>query len=351
MYNSRNQQFIESHAKNEFAQIISAPTSGSFSSEYNRATLYNLYNSGIAYNRRQSILYSLIYAVCLAISLVLFGINGAYAEPAYPDLRDAHDPQLQKALDKALDGPLFWEGVQKREMSIVIADVTDLHHPKVAWYNPDVMLYAASLPKIAIVLGVIVESDLGKIELDSETRNQLIRTIRNSSNKEATALLRKVGIERLAEILQDERYGKLYDPDHGGGLWVGREYSKAPVWRRDPLKGISHAASAMQVARFYYGVITGTIIDIKHLPLLAEIFGDPAIKHKFVKGMEDRKDARIFRKSGTWRDHHADSAVIARENLAYIVVYIDKHPEAGQGAVRGIKKVDDVMQAQAAQKR
>jgi beta-lactamase class A len=38
------------------------------------------------------------------------------------------------------------------------------------------MLYAASLPKIAIVLGVFVEIERGKIKLDSETRNQLIRT-------------------------------------------------------------------------------------------------------------------------------------------------------------------------------
>ena len=121
-----------------------------------------------------------------------------------------------------------------------------LHHPKVAWYNPSLMLYAASLPKIAIVLGVFVEIERGAIKLDSETRNQLIRTIRHSSNRDATALLHKVGFERLAEILQDERYGKLYDPARGGGLWVGKEYGKAPAWRRDPLQGLSHGASAMQ---------------------------------------------------------------------------------------------------------
>ncbi|MCP4627275.1 MAG: hypothetical protein GY850_27750 [bacterium] len=36
-----------------------------------------------------------------------------------------------------------------------------------------------------------------------ETRNQLIRMIRYSSNQDATALLRRVGMERLAEILQE----------------------------------------------------------------------------------------------------------------------------------------------------
>ena len=213
------------------------------------------------------------------------------------------------------------------------------------------MLYAASLPKIAIVLGVFVEVERGKIKLDSQTRNQLIRTIRHSSNRDATALLHKVGFERLAEILQDERYGKLYDPARGGGLWVGKDYGKAPAWRRDPLHGLSHGASAMQAARFYYGVMNGTIIDPKYLPDLEEIFGSPAIKHKFVKGLQGRKDFEIYRKSGTWRDYHADSAVVARENLVYIVVYIDNHPDAGRAAVDGIKIVDDVTLAYANQSR
>lgn len=209
-------------------------------------------------------LWRLCYTFCLILTLTLFWAYGAFAESGYPDLRDAHDPELQKAMDKALGPhhPEFWDGVHKKEFSVVVADVTDLHHPQVAWYNPDVMLYAASLPKIAIVLGVFVEIERGVIKLDSETRNQLIRMIRHSSNRDATALLHKVGFERLAEILQDERYGKLYDPAHGGGLWVGKAYSKAPAWRRDPLHGISHGASAMQATRFYYGILTGTIIDI-----------------------------------------------------------------------------------------
>ncbi len=51
----------------------------------------------------------------------------------------------------------------KREFGSVVVDVTDLRHPRVAWYNPDLMLYAASLPKIAIVLGIFVEVDRGAL--------------------------------------------------------------------------------------------------------------------------------------------------------------------------------------------
>jgi len=287
----------------------------------------------------------------LTLCAALLGTPNAAAQPPYPDLRDAHDAELQAAMDQALGATRdFWDGVRKRELSIVVADVTDLRHPRVAWYNPDLMLYAASLPKIAIVFGVFVEVDRGALTLDDETRQQLIRAVRNSSNRDATALLNKVGFERLAEILQDERHGKLYDVDHGGGLWVGKAYAKGPAGRRDPLHGISHGASAMQAARFYYGVATGTLIDPEHFPLLEEIFGNPAIKHKFVKGLEGREGVSIFRKSGTWRDYHADSALVERDDLNYIVVYIDQHPDAGHGAVEGIKIVDDVMLEQAGRK-
>ncbi len=286
----------------------------------------------------------LLYAVNLILSLALIGPNIVHAGSSYPDLRDCHSPGLQKALDEAFTRPNFWEAVKKKKLGLVVADVTKLQRPEVAWYNPNHMLYAASLPKIAIALGMIVEIDRGRFQLDDKTRNQLIRMIRHSSNREATALLHRVGMERLAEILQDERYGKLYDPARGGGLWVGKEYGKAAAWRRDPLNGISHGASAIQAARFYYGAITGTIIDLKYLPLLAQIFGKPAINHKFVKGLHGREGVRLFRKSGTWREYHADSGLVVRDELAYIVVFIDHHIAADQEVEEGIRIIDDVMQ-------
>ncbi len=280
----------------------------------------------------------------LLVLWLIFQIHAFAGETVYPDLRDSHDAELQAELDAALgDRPLFWDGVKKRELSVVIADVTDLEHPKVAWYNPDLMLYAASMPKIAIALGALVEIDLGNLELDDALRSQLINMIKRSSNRDATTVLNKVGMERLEEILQDERYGKLYDPAHGGGLWVGKPYSKGKAVHRDPLHHISHGASAMQAARFYYGVMNGTILGQRHTVLLEEMFGEPAIKHKFVKGLEGRQGVEVYRKSGTWRDFHADSGVMVRDDITYIAVAIDQHPTAGRGMATGIEIVDDLM--------
>ena len=308
----------------------------------------SLFVTGLRY---RGVSHVLLHAACLILYLSISGGNVANAHSPYPDLRACHSPELQEAFDKAFHERLFWDRIIKRKPSIVVADVTDLRRPKVAWYNPNLMLYAASLPKIAIALGVVVEIDRGKIPLNAEIRGQLTRMIRYSSNRDATALLRRVGMARLAEILQDKRYGKLYDPAYGGGLWVGKEYGKTPARLRDPLKGISHGASAMQAARFYYGAMTGTIIDIKYLPLLREVFSKPAIKHKFVKGLQGRKNIMTFRKSGTWRDYHSDSGVIVGDGITYIAVYIAHHPTAGLTLVEGIRIIDDIMQEWADRKR
>ncbi len=290
-------------------------------------------------------LFIYIYFLILAVP--------ANADTLYPELRDCHNPVLQTMLNKAMRNsvPPSAKGVHNRQMGAVVADITDLMNPKVAWYKPNVMYYAASLPKIAIVVGVFAQIDQGLITLDSKMENQLVGMIRNSSNHYATELLRLIGIKQLGQILQDERYGKLYDPDYGGGLWVGKEYGKGSVRIGDPLNNISHGATAMQVARFYYGIITGSVIDLKHRPLIAKIFSKPAINHKFVKGLDGRENVEIYRKSGTWRDYHADSGVVVHDEFTYIVVYIEHHPEGGRKAIKGIRIVDDVMQAYAQRKK
>ncbi len=279
-------------------------------------------------------------------------VTPVFAESEFPDLRECHSPKLQGMLNRAMraHGPKSKEAAHKRQMGAVVADITNLKSPQVAWYKPDVMYYAASLPKIAIVVGVFAQIDQGIITLDSTIETKLVGMIRNSSNQYATELLRLVGMKQLSQILQDERYGKLYDSAHGGGLWVGKEYGKSSERIGDPLHNISHGATAMQAARFYYGAINGTIIDIKHRPLFGKIFGNPAIKHKFVKGLDGRENVEIYRKSGTWRDYHADSGIVVHDDFTYIVVYIEHHPEAGSRAIKGIRIVDDVMKTYANQK-
>ena len=54
--------------------------------------------------------------------------------------------------------------------------------------------------------------------------------IRRSSNPDATALMKKVGLDYIARTLISSRY-RLYDPFRNGGLWAGKEYAAVGAWR------------------------------------------------------------------------------------------------------------------------
>jgi len=279
----------------------------------------------------------------LLLGLCLAGCAEA-EQPRYPDLWDSTDLELQTALEQMLAGmhPDFMKAVNRKKLAVAVVDVTRLQEPRVASVNGDLMLYAASLPKIAIVLGAFVEAERGDLELNSEVMEELNQMIRKSSNKAATSVLNRVGIEDLAAILQSPQL-RLYDPEHNGGLWVGRPYSKGPAWKRDPLHSLSHGASAMQAARLYYLIITEQAVTAEHHHMIGEIFSNPAIQHKFVKGMRDKPDAEVFRKSGTWRQFHSDSGIVTRPDMEYIVVALADHEAGGEGLVELIVAIDNLM--------
>ena len=186
------------------------------------------------------------------VGLLALAITAAGAS-SFPSLWSATSPHLQQALDSALNeefGRPFWKNAGGHDFGLALVDTTDLRQPKVAERHGDRMMYAASLPKIAILLGAFVEVERGNLQLDQRLQNRLARMIRHSSNTAATRVLQQVGPANLAEILQSPRF-RLYDPAHNGGLWVGQAYADGPAWRRDPLHGISHGATAMQAARLY----------------------------------------------------------------------------------------------------
>lgn len=265
--------------------------------------------------------------------------------PSYPELRDQVDAGFQAELGAALKarlpevvGRLAAEG----RAGLVVADITNPYAPRVASFDGERMSYAASLPKIAILYAAFVEIDRGALVLDDPLRDELTRMIRNSSNPAATAMYERVGPARIAEILQAPPH-RLYDPEFGGGLWVGRGYG-GETWRRDPLAGISHAASAMQVARFYYLLITGQLVSPESTTAMLEILSDPAIRHKFVIGLaQSNPDARLYRKSGTWKQFHADSALVVDPAFRYIAVAIVEDDGGAEILETLIGVADDVV--------
>ena len=267
---------------------------------------------------------------------------GAENTGGYPSLWERHDPALQQQLEKIMGMLGYDRAIKDKRLAVVLVDITRLDKPRVAAVNGNTMIYAASVPKLAILLGAFVEIREGNMALDDTTRDSLTQMIRYSSNVEATRMLNLVGKERLLEILQSEEFD-LYDPEAGGGLWVGKEYGKSPAYQRDPLHNFSHGATAMQVARFYYLLETGQVVGKKLSAEMKAMLGDPGIKHKFVKGLEGYPDVKIYRKSGSWRRWHGDSALVEAAGKKYIVVGLVEDTNGGVWLSRMIKPIHELM--------
>jgi len=259
--------------------------------------------------------------------LTCFMLSGQLMAAGLPvPLSQSADQQLQKGLETLIAEQHLAGAVDHKELAVVLVIVTDPDKPHLAELNGSDMVYAASLPKIAILLGAAVEIDDGRLQLNDELHEDIDKMIRYSCNACATKVLEQVGREELLDILQSPRFN-FYDRNGDGGLWVGKDYGPAAAYRRDPVSGLSHGATAFQAARFYYKLQNGTLVSPQQTELMMEALSKPGIKHKFVKGLKDYPGLELYRKSGSWRDFHADSALVRSKGLAYIMVALSHNPK------------------------
>jgi len=237
------------------------------------------------------------------------------------------DPLLQSSLVKMIGQIGLMPAAERLNLALALVDITDVNSPRVAAINGDYMMYAASLPKIAILLAAFERIAAGQLVLDAHTLAVLKAMIRYSSNTAASEMMGKVGLPFIADVLSSPRY-RLYDESHNGGLWAGKAYAQEGLWQRDPLHNLSHGGTPMQIARFYYLLETGQLVSPEYSQQMKEILGHPGIIHKFVKGMKERDpDALIFRKSGSWANWHSDSAIVERAGRRYIAVALSDDPD------------------------
>lgn len=236
-------------------------------------------------------------------------------------LSNYRDADLTAQLTKALRKQPGWQRlINRRRIAVALVDLNG-DAPRFASVNGNVMMYAASLPKIAILLAAYQAFEDGSLEETPEIHQDLADMIRSSSNKAATRVMDQVGMKKIEAVLRDPRYG-LYDESRGGGLWVGKRYAAEGPRRGDPLFNLSHGATANQVARFYYLLATGRLVSPERSQQMLQDLSDPGLNHKFVAALRLRAPAaRLFRKSGTWRDWHADSVLVrGRQWRNYILV-------------------------------
>lgn len=245
-------------------------------------------------------------------------------------LAQRRDADLQNRLRRLADKhPIWCHLLKAKKMAVGMVDLSDPSGAHFASINGNDMMYAASLPKIAILLTAFDAFQNGSLKDTEAVNDDLNAMIRVSSNLAATRMINRLGFARIAAAVTDPRY-HLYDPAKGGGLWVGKRYSKNSERHPDPLLGLSHAATANQVCRFYYLLASGKLINPTRSAEMLEILSDSMIHLKFVKVLEKRApQARLFRKSGNWRNYYADSVLVWGPQRHYILVGL-VHNHAGE---------------------
>jgi beta-lactamase class A len=274
---------------------------------------------------------SLFLAIFLLISTPMVVASSDW-QPLYARV----DLELQAAMEKRLNANPEWARlIRGKKMAIGLVDMNG-DTPRFARVNGNQMMYAASLPKIAILLGVYVSFDDGSLEETEEIHADLADMIRVSSNAAATRLIDKVGMKKIQTILQDPKYG-FYDEKRGGGLWLGKRYASSGPRVGDPMNNISHGATATQVCRFFYLIAEGRLINAERSAQMLEDLSDPHLHHKFVSQVEKRAPgAKMFRKSGTWKQWHSDAIMVRGTKWRDYILVALVESDNGEAVIRAV---------------
>ena len=255
------------------------------------------------------------------------------------DFQTPCDPALQAQV-VAMDGRLREQhGMTTNDIAV---GVLDLRRGRLAMIHPDRLEYAASVPKIGILLAYFAQHPEAARQLDPQVRHELGLMIKQSSNELAAKFSRELGLPAIRQVL--DSYG-FYDAAHGGGLWVGKHYGADGERVGDPVADHSHAATVRQLLRFYLLLEQGRLVSPEASQTMRDIFASPeipAVENKFVQGLAGR-DVQVRRKSGTWEDWRHDTAVVTGPGRHYILVALTHHPEGDRYLEELAAAVDDVI--------
>lgn len=253
------------------------------------------------------------------------------------------DQHLQQAAEQIVKKLNLSRAVAEGRLAMSLVDISDTNRPRYAGVNDRQMMYAASLPKIAVLVAGFERIRAGLMEYTPAVKDMFVRMTRFSSNLDASKAIHKIGFDYIAQVLTSPKY-LLYDPQQNGGLWLGKAYGGPnDYWRRDPLHNISHGATSLQVARFFVMLEQGRLVSPQYNAEIKEILSNPGIHHKFVKGLESKPGCQIFRKSGTWYSWHSDAALVEHNGKKYIAVALMQDDRGGEIFPKLIVQVDDLM--------
>ena len=241
------------------------------------------------------------------------------------------DSTFQKRLRREIGRSEWSDLMEQGDLAIGVVDLSAPEDPRYAAVNGHHMLYAASLPKIGILYTAVRQMEYGALRPSPAVQDDLHKMIRVSSNAAATRMIDRVGGLRAVNRTLERAPASFYNREQSGGIWVGKRFSSDSRRQPDPLAGLSHAATVHQVARFYTMAATGRLVNRARSAQMLEILSNPGLDHKFVHVLRQRApEASIYRKSGSWRAWHADSALVWGPERRYVIVALVKDAQGGR---------------------
>jgi beta-lactamase class A len=255
------------------------------------------------------------------LGVLALGVNpGDAGPPSLPlsvsgsewrPLSQRQDQRLQTRLDQALKPHAAWQSlIRAGKMSVALVDLSNPKAPRLAQVNGDTVMYGASLPKLMVLLAAFQGFADGTLKETPQIHRDLIEMIRRSDNHASSQMIGRIGLRRI-EALASSRPYRFYDPQKGGGIWLGGTYSHGGEQNPEPLTGLSHTATAYQVCRFYYLLAYGRLVSPESSRQMLKILAFPDLPGKFVSALGTTVPPNhLYRKSGEVRDFHGDSVLV-----------------------------------------
>ncbi len=232
-------------------------------------------------------------------------------ESQWKPLDECRDPGFEAVLVQRLRAdPRRRAMLDAGKLGVALADLRRPEATRYATANGDVMLYTASMSKLLALAGAEAALEDGSLSDSPAFQAQLGSMIRVSSNPAASAVIDRVGVARIVALVKSPAWS-FYDREKGGGFWLGARYGSGGTRIPEPLRGLVHAGTAHQIARFFHLVAHGRLVTRARSAEMLGHMGKPGLPDGFVAALTAiAPEASLYRKSGRWKTWNSEGVLV-----------------------------------------